>query len=229
MMMRKIIILLAATAIAMTTYGVSGTYIDPLRAAAVLEFSNRAKKALNAQQATQLTLAGMHNALQSEVVATVNFQKEFNDYLSSYNNIIQIAAEVFGMTYEISALTKNIGDLTSVVGEVPGNVVAVALSERKNKIYSGLLMTSITIANDINKLVFTKSKMTEKERLNILLGMRPKLKLANRQLKKMVFYIRYTNLLDVWYNLLDNKYKPTSRQEIVERCRLRWKNKWIRN
>ena len=87
-------------------------------------------------------------------------------------------------------------------------------------------MTSLDIAKDIHKVCFAHAKMTEKERIKIILGMRPKLKKTNYQLRRMAMFIKYTTFLDVWNEIVDKHYKPKSRREIIERCRLRWKGAW---
>ena len=72
-------------------------YTDPTRAATVLMFTEQSKKALNAQQRAQLVMSGMHIFMEEEVSATTDFQREFNEYLDQFNEVIQIAAEVYGI------------------------------------------------------------------------------------------------------------------------------------
>lgn len=201
-------------------------YTDPTRTATVLMFTEQSKKALNAQQRAQLVMSGMHIFMKEEIEATTDFQREFNEYLDQFNEVIQIAAEVYGIYYEITEVAKNIKELNSVVSDAPANALAVAFSSKRNKIYTDLVMTSLDIAKDIHKICFAHAKMTEKERIKIILGMRPKLKKTNYQLRRMALLIKYTTFLDVWNEIVDKHYKPKSRREIIERCRLRWKGAW---
>ena len=199
--MKKIFIFLLACLIIGKVYG-QGVYIDEERALTVLAFTNQSKKTLNAQ-------------------------REFNEYLDQFNEVIQIAAEVYGIYHEVSQVAKNIKELNNIVSNTPANALAVAFSSKRNKIYTDLVMTSLDIAKDIHKVCFSGAKMTEKERIKIILGMRPKLKKTNYQLRRMAMFIKYTTFLDVWNDILDKHYfKPANRQEIILRCQQRWKGAW---
>lgn len=224
--MKKIFIFLLACLIIGKVYG-QGVYIDEERALTVLAFTNQSKKTLNAQQRAQLVISGMHIFMKEEIEATTDFQREFNEYLDQFNEVIQIAAEVYGLYHEVSQVAKNVKELNSIVSDTPANALAVAFSSKRNKIYTDLVMTSLDIAKDIHKVCFSGAKMTEKERIKIILGMRPKLKKTNYQLRRMAMFIKYTTFLDVWNEILDKHYfKPANRQEIILRCQQRWKGAW---
>lgn len=224
--MKKIFIFLFASLI---TGKVSGQtfYTDPGRYLVVKQFTEQSRKTLNAQQRAQLVISGMHIFMKEEIEATTDFQREFNEYLDQFNEVIQIAAEVYGIYHEVSQVAKNIKELNSVVSDAPANALAVAFSSKRNKIYTDLVMTSLDIAKDIHKVCFSGAKMTEKERIKVILGMRPKLKKTNHQLRRMSMMIKYTTFLDVWNDILDKHYfKPANRQEIILRCQQRWKGAW---
>ena len=224
--MKKIFIFLLACLIIGKVYG-QGVYIDEERALTVLAFTNQSKKTLNAQQRAQLVISGMHIFMKEEIEATTDFQREFNEYLDQFNEVIQIAAEVYGIYHEVSQVAKNIKELNNIVSNTPANALAVAFSSKRNKIYTDLVMTSLDIAKDIHKVCFSGAKMTEKERIKIILGMRPKLNKTNYQLRRMAMFIKYTTFLDVWNDILDKHYfKPANRQEIILRCQQRWKGAW---
>lgn len=224
--MKKIFIFLL---ICLITEKVSGQtfYSDPGRLLVVKLFTEQSKKTLNAQQRAQLVISGMHIFMKEEIEATTDFQREFNEYLDQFNEVIQIAAEVYGIYHEVSQVAKNVKELNSIVSNTPANALAVAFSSKRNKIYTDLVMTSLDIAKDIHKVCFSGAKMTEKERIKIILGMRPKLKKTNHQLRRMSLMIKYTTFLDVWNDILDKHYfKPANRQEIILRCQQRWKGAW---
>lgn len=224
--MKKIFIFLFASLI---TGKVSGQtfYTDPGRYLVVKQFTEQSRKTLNAQQRAQLVISGMHIFMKEEIEATTDFQREFNEYLDQFNEVIQIAAEVYGIYHEVSQVAKNIKELNSIVSNTPANALAVAFSSKRNKIYTDLVMTSLDIAKDIHKVCFSGAKMTEKERIKVILGMRPKLKKTNHQLRRMSMMIKYTTFLDVWNDILDKHYfKPANRQEIILRCQQRWKGAW---
>ena len=224
--MKKIFIFLL---ICLITGKVSGQtfYSDPGRYLVVKQFTEQSRKTLNAQQRAQLVISGMHIFMKEEIEATTDFQREFNEYLDQFNEVIQIAAEVYGIYHEVSQVAKNIKELNSIVSDTPANALAVAFSSKRNKIYTDLVMTSLDIAKDIHKVCFSGAKMTEKERIKIILGMRPKLKKTNHQLRRMSMMIKYTTFQDVWNDILDKHYfKPANRQEIILRCQQRWKGAW---
>lgn len=226
--MKKTVIIFLLCVIGTRVYG-QMVYTDPARAAAVVLFTNQAKKTLNAQQRAQLVMSGMHVYVKEEVEATTNFQREFNEYLSQFNEVIQIAAELYGIYNEVTMMSKNVKNFVEVLDEGRNldNVVAVAVYPKRNTIFTDLVKTSMDIAKDIHSVCFSGTKMTEKERLKIVLGMRPKLRKVNDQLRRMTMFIRHTNLIDVWNSIIDKKYKPANRKEIIERCRMRWKGAWV--
>lgn len=200
-------------------------YVDPTRAGTVLLFTKKAKETLNAQERAQLVMSGMHVYVKEEVEAMTDFQREFNEYLSMFNDVIQIAAETYGIFNEVKMVSQNIRSFIDVLDEGRNmeNVVAVAAYPKRNKIFADIVMTGLDIAKDIHKVCFSDTKMTQKERLKIVLGMKPKLRKVNDQLRRMTLYIKYTNLIDVWNSLMERKYKPVNRKEIVEICKMRWK------
>lgn len=227
-MKTKIVIILLIALVGIKGYA-QIPYTDPTRAATILLFTEQAKKTLNAQERAQLVMSGMHVYVKEEVEATANFQREFNEYLDQFNEVIQIAAETYGIFNEVKMVSKNIKSFIDVLdeGRNMDNVVAVAAYPRRNKVFTDLVKTSLDLAKDIHTVCFSKTKMTQKERLKIVLGMRPKLRMVNDQLRRMTLYIKYTNLIDVWNKLIDKKYKPANRKEIIERCKMRWKGAWV--
>lgn len=227
-MKKKIVIILLIALVGIKGYA-QWPYADPTRAATILLFTDQAKKTLNAQERAQLVMSGMHVYVKEEVEATANFQREFNEYLDQFNEVIQIAAETYGIFNEVKMVSKNIKSFIDVLdeGRNMDNVVAVAAYPRRNKVFTDLVKTSLDLAKDIHTVCFSKTKMTQKERLKIVLGMRPKLRKVNDQLRRMTLYIKYTNLIDVWNKLIDKKYKPVNRKDIIERCKMRWKGAWV--
>lgn len=228
--MKKIFIFLL---ICLITGKVSGQtfYSDPGRYLVVKQFTEQSKKTLNAQQRAQLVISGMHIFMKEEIEATTDFQREFNEYLDSFRVVIQIAAEVYGIYHEVTQVVNNLNELKNVILEVPENSIALALHGDRNKIYpkvyNSFVKAALDIAKDIRKVCFSETKMTEKERIKIIHGMKPKLKNVNRLLRQLSLYLKYTTFLDVWNNLLDRKYfHPANRQEIILRCQQRWKRAW---
>ena len=65
--------------------------------------------------------------------------------------------------------------------------------------------------------------MTEKERMEIIFGIRPKLKLMNKKLQRLTKAVKYTSLGDVWAEIDYNARTGADKKNIVEESMLRWK------
>lgn len=150
---------------------------DPVLAGMILTYTNKAEKELKNQEKVMLMQTTGHIWTKEEVEGTTNLQREFNNYLDSFRSIVCYAAQTYGFYYEVSRLTDNMGDFTKQLGRSPANALAVALSAQRSRIYRELLMNSVEIVNDIRTACLAENKMTEKERMEIVFGIRPKLKI----------------------------------------------------
>ena len=206
------------------TYGLWGE--DPVRAAMIDQFSKQAKKTLEAQTRAQLLMSTGHKWMETEIDATTNFQREFNNYLDKFHDVLSIAAEIYGIYYEVTQITKNVSDLNDVVSSHPANALAVAFHSRRNVVYRNIIINGINIVMDIKTLCFENAKMTEKEKNEMLVNIRPKLRQMNRQLRALNLAIRYTTFLDVWNEITDRAraYEGVDKKAIIERCMRDWKN-----
>ena len=156
--------------------------IDPTPAGMVLIYTEKSKKTLKNQEKIML-LSNHHQAIwtKEEVEAVTDLQREFNDYLDSFRSVISYAAQIYGFYHEITHLTENMGEFTGQLRKSPANAVAVALSTNRNKIYRELIYNSMEIVNDIRTVCLSDNKMTEKQRMEIVFGIRPKLQLMNKK------------------------------------------------
>lgn len=59
-------------------------------------------------------------------------------------------------------------------------------------------MNSVEIVNDIRMACLSDNKMTEKERMEIVFGIRPKLKMMNKKLQRLTKAVKYTTMGDIW-------------------------------
>ena len=203
-----------------------GFGIDPVRAAMIDQYSKQAKKALEAQNKAQALMTTGHLWMQTEIEATTNFQREFNEYLDKFHDILGFAAEIYGIYYEVTQLSKNVSDLNGVVASYPANALAVAFHSRRNVVYRNIIINGVNIVMDIKTLCFDSSKMTEQEKNEMITNIRPKLRSMNRQLRALGMAIRYTTFLDVWNELTDRArgYGDIDKKDIIERCMRDWKN-----
>ena len=200
--------------------------IDPGRVAAIELASDQAKKALKSQEKAQLLMTTGHAWIKEEVEATTDFQREFNDYLDKFHDVLSIAAEIYGIYYEVTQTSKNVKALGEVLSDSPSNALAVAFSTRRNVVYRNIVRTTLDVIMDIRKVCFEKSKMTEEEKNKVISSIRPKLRTINKQLRQLTLTLRYTSFLDVWNELMDRAYylNPATKHDIITRCRRQWWN-----
>ena len=203
--------------------------IDPGRVAAIELASDQAKKALKSQEKAQLLMTTGHAWIKEEVEATTDFQREFNDYLDKFHDVLSIAAEIYGIYYEVTQTSKNVKALGEVLSDSPSNALAVAFSTRRNVVYRNIVRTTLDVIMDIRKVCFEKSKMTEEEKNKVISSIRPKLRTINKQLRQLTLTLRYTSFLDVWNELMDRAYylNPATKHDIITRCRCQWWNNSI--
>lgn len=197
--------------------------VDGGRAFTIAKASAQAEKTLKSQLEVQKLQTVGHLWTKEEIEATTEFQREFNDYLDAFHNILSIAAEIYGVYYEVTKTSKHVKNLSEVVASSPSNVLAVAFSTRRNVVYRNLIKSSLDIFMDIRKVCFEKSKMTEQERDKVISGIRPKLRKINHQLAQLTLALRYTSFLDVWNEIAHRpKVSPATKAEIIRRCRREW-------
>ena len=227
--MGKIIVrILFIGMMSMVSLNIKATGVDAVRAKIIESTSKLLEKSIEAEIGMQALETTGHVWIRSEVETTTNFQRQFNDYLDTFHNMLSLAAEVYGIYYEITRTSKNLKSLSDVVAASPSNVLAVAFSARRGTVYRDLIKASIDIVMDVKKL-FDNSKMTEQERNNIVSGVRPKLHRINLKLTQLTFAIRYTSFLDVWNEVLNRTYTidPRKKTDIIEKCRREWKSNAI--
>lgn len=165
---------------------------DPVLAGMILLYTDKAEKELENLEKVMLMQTTGHVWTKEEVKGTTDLQREFNNYLNSFRSIVSYAAQIYGFYHEISHLTDNMGDFTRQLNRHPTNALAVALYTRRNRIYREMLLNSVEIVNDIRTACLSDSKMTEKERMEIVFGIRPKLRVMNRTLQRLTKAVKYT-------------------------------------
>ena len=142
--------------------------IDPGRVAAIELASDQAKKTIESQEKAQLLMTTGHVWIKEEVEATTDFQREFNDYLDKFHDVLSIAAEIYGIYYEVTQTSKCVKDLGHVLADSPENALAVAFSTRRNVVYRNIVRTTLDVIMDIRKVCFESSKMTEQEKNKVI-------------------------------------------------------------
>lgn len=196
---------------------------DPVLAGMILLYTDKAEKELKNQEKVMLMQTTGHLWTKEEVKATTDLQREFNNYLDSFRSIVCYAAQIYGFYHEISKLTDNMGDFTRQVSRNSPNALAVALSTQRNQIYRELIMNSVEIVNDIRMACLSDNKMTEKERMEIVFGIRPKLKMMNKKLQRLTKAVKYTTMGDIWREIDEGSRPVTDKRDIVEAAKRRWR------
>ena len=196
---------------------------DPTLSAMILLYDLNMSKQLKSQEAVMLLETTGHIWTKNEVEATKDLQQEFNNYLNSFNTVIAYAAETYGFYHETRMLVGNMKSLTDELADHPSGALAVALSSRRNDIYREIIMNSADIVNDIRQVCLSDIKMTEKERIETFLGIRPKMKRMNRSLLRLTRAVRYTSMSDVWAEISGVAYgRQADVSGIAGECLARW-------
>ena len=197
---------------------------DPVLAGIIYMYTEKAEKELKKQEKVMLMQTTGHIWTKEEVKATTDLQREFNNYLNSFRSIISYAAQIYGFYHEIDRLIDNMGGFTKQLEAHPSNALAVALSTKRNKIYRELILNSVEIVNDIRHVCLTGNKMTEKERVEIVFDIRPKLKVMNKKLQRLTIAVKYTSMGDIWAEIDGGSNKDrANKEQIVKDCMARWK------
>ena len=181
-------------------------------------------RTLAAQNAAQLFMTEGHVFVGREVKATVDFQKQFLEYLQMEKDIITAAAQLYGIYSEVKRVTKNINDITGILASAPANAIAVTLTPGRNRLYSQIYTTAAQVANDIYDVCLKKEKRTEQDRNRTLDRIRKNLNKMSKNLEQLALYLRYTTLEDVLNNILDraNYCDPHTKREIADRAFRNW-------
>ena len=201
----------------------SHAQIDPTLTAMILEYTQKAKSQYNSQLEVMAVETEGHVWLKQEVEETKNYQQQFDHYISTFRGIVSYAAQVYGFYYEINHLTENMQRLSAQIGDAPVNAIAVAVHRHRNDLYVDIINRSIGIVNTIRQ-VCIDTKMTEKQRVELVFSIRPQLQQMNRQLAMLTKLVHCTTMAQVWYGI---EYQSLPHREgkagIVEECLGMWR------
>lgn len=222
MEIRKITVLV----LLLTAGAVSAQNNDPRRSELYSLYDIRSRNAINAQSAAISTMSFHHQWMQSKEKDIANLQKEFNKYLENLHDVLTIAAEIYGNIHEFMEMASNLKSLTEACQDSPTNIFANAFKEDKRQIITNIVGTTTELMMDIKKSIVDNTRMTEKERIQLLDDVRRKLKSINRQLRRVERNIRYYNLCDLWNDIRGEKYdfRKRTNAEIASEARDEWQN-----
>lgn len=197
---------------------------DPTLAGMILVYTDKAKDQLKAQEKTMMMQTTGHLWIREELEATTDLERQYNEYLDSFRDIICYAAQIYGFYHEIGKLSDTMGELNKQLRKNGQGAFAVALTPRRNQIYRDLILGSVEIVNDIRQVCLSNTKMTEKQRIEIVLAIRPKLQVMNRTLQRLSRAVKYTSFSDVWAEIDEGARPKVDKSDIVKACMRRWKS-----
>lgn len=196
---------------------------DPTLAGIIVAYTDKAEDQFKAQEKTMLMQTTGHLWIREEVEATTDLQRQYNEYLDSFRDIICYAAQIYGFYHEIGKLSDTMGELNKQLRKNGQGAFAVALTPRRNRIYRELILGSVEIVNDIRQVCLSNTKMTEKQRIEIVLAIRPKLQLMNKKLLRLGRAVKYTSFSDVWAEIDEGARPKVDKLDIAKACMRRWK------
>lgn len=197
--------------------------IDPTLAGMIALYTDQAQGQLKNQQKVMALQTTGHIWTKEEVKGTTDLQKEFNDYLDSFRSVLGYAAQIYGFYHEVSCLVGNLDEFSDILRRYPSNSLAVALSQKRGSIYSDVVLHSVEIVNDVRSACLSDHKMTEKERMEIVFAIRPKLKRLNKDIRRLSRAVKYTSLGDIWLDIEENAYSKADKPGITEKAHRRWR------
>ena len=197
--------------------------IDPTLAGMIALYTDQAQSQLENQQKVMALQTTGHIWTKEEIQGTTDLQKEFNDYLDSFRSVLGYAAQIYGFYHEVNCLIGNLDEFSRILSSHPSNSLAVALSQKRGSIYSDVVLHSVEIVNDVRSACLSDHKMTEKERMEIVFAIRPKLKRLNKDIRRLSRAVKYTSLGDIWLDIEENAYTKADKPGITEKAHRRWR------
>lgn len=225
-MKKMLLLFLPLLSLSADIYGIEAIAIDPILTGSIIAATAQAKKTLVAQQTAQTALTVQYKLIKDYQKEINDFQQQYNKYLDLFQDVLNYAAQLYGFYHEIGGISDRLEEFAEIIGDKPENAVAVALSTGKNTVYRQIIKDGVDIMEDLRQVVSAETKMTEKQRAELILGIRPKLKLLNLHLSRLNRYVKYTTMLDVWYEISNRARPAANNADIALRCMERWGKKF---
>lgn len=195
--------------------------------ATIAKYMLTQKKNLDIQKGIIDGRSGVMIPMEVNLHRTAEIQQDFNDYLTAFHGVVLVAAQTYGFYHEIQHMIQNYQTLEATIKSAPTNAFAVALKKDQSRVYGQIFSDASGIVGDITKLCFGKdgktvTKMSEKDRILLVFGIRPKLKQLNRHLRDLALAIRYTSMADVWRDIRYDAVPVHDKKAIVQGSLERW-------
>lgn len=181
---------------------------------------------------------GSHLMLNPEVKKITSYQRKYNEYLDTLRNVIGMAAQLYGLFTEVKLTVKRIGIYKDIVAHVAAhqttNIVAVGFSKKFQNLYNDMVQTGIQVGADVAVLMpfstkkHKKSKMTGWERVQKVDEIRQSIRKINENLYAAISLLKYTTLLDVWYEATQST-KPIKKTRSMAAICTQARQDWVRH
>lgn len=239
--------MLVVTAISVCVMDVNAQNgLDPLRSVLFMRYAEKHDKTLKTLNTRESILDADYFLMNEEININLNFQKEFNDYLDSFHDVISILAEFYGVYYELNISTRMFNDFKDAVAENPEGILAVSISQttlqRKLVLEAGEIVSDIRLAvvgmstkeaqkssqTDPNwKKKAKNAKMTQAERLQLISKIRKKIRIFNDDMKRLNLLVRHSSLIQVWERIwfrYQDRLKEENRKiRIINERKIDWR------
>ena len=83
---------------------------DPTLAGMIVAYTDKAKDQFKAQEKTMMMQTTGHLWIREEVEATTDLQRQYNEYLDLFRDIICYAAQIYGFYHEVGKLSDVMGN-----------------------------------------------------------------------------------------------------------------------
>lgn len=220
-MAKKILIFSLYSLIVLT---MSAQNTDMARAFKYSVYDIRMRNAATAQSAALATMTYHNKWIKNKEDSIADLQREFHNYLVTIHDSVAMAAQLYGIFYELTEISNNLKNIGKVCEESPTNILATAFKEDKRQIVTNIVSTTTELVFDIKKTYLDKTKMTEKERIQLIDDVRTHMRWINKELKKVERQIRYYNLCDLWNDIRNKEYvfRKKTNAIIAREARDRW-------
>lgn len=226
--------LLLTSLLAFASYSCFAQGVDPGRATLVATTTSIGKKIINEEASETSIQAGEHVIYHEKVKKIVNLQKQFDEYLSNFKEVLTCAAELYGLFYEVQNAIDGLNYFKKVSLKVAQhqttNLVAFYYSNRGRYLYNDIVNTGLQVCADIEKVlpIGKKSKLTKWERIECIGRIRKNVNKINRSIWKVANMLKYTTLLDTWYEITQST-KPVKQTRPMSVIAEEARKSWIRH
>ena len=179
-----------------------------------------------------------HIALNPEVKKITSYQRKYNEYLDTLRNVIGMAAQIYGLFTEVKLTINRIGTYKNIVAHIAAhqttNIVAVGFSKKFQYLYDDMVQIGIQVGADVailmpfNTKKHRKSKMTGWEGVKKVDEIRQNIRKMNQNLYAAIRLLKYTTLLDVWYEATQST-KPIKKTRSMAAICTQARQDWVRH